>query len=80
MAGAFGRADALYRAQQETLTTFWENADTTILGDDDTNLSMQFNLYMLFQSPVATGCAALRPRVCRAKGMKGTTSGIRKCT
>ena len=50
MTGAFGRADELYRAQQDALSAFWENADTTILGDDDTNLSMQFNLYQLFQS------------------------------
>lgn len=71
MTGAFGRADALYRAQQETLTAFWESADTTILGDDDANLSMQFNLYQLFQSAGRDGLCSIAAKGLSGEGYEG---------
>ena len=81
MAEAYGQAEALYRAQQETLASFWDSADTTILGDNDANLSMQFNLYQLFQSAGRDGlCSIAGQGPCPAKGTRGITSGIRKCT
>ncbi|MCI6039431.1 MAG: family 65 glycosyl hydrolase [Clostridiales bacterium] len=71
MAGAFGRAEALYRAQQDTLAAFWENADTTILGDDDANLSMQFNLYQLFQSAGRDGLCSIAAKGLSGEGYEG---------
>ena len=71
MAGAFGRADELYRAQQETLSAFWESADTTILGDDDANLSMQFNLYQLFQSAGRDGLCSIAAKGLSGEGYEG---------
>lgn len=71
MAGVFGRAEALYRAQQETLAAFWESADTTILGDSDANLSMQFNLYQLFQSAGRDGLCSIAAKGLSGEGYEG---------
>lgn len=71
MAGAFGRAGALYRGQRETLSAFWENADTTILGDGDANLSMQFNLYQLFQSAGRDGLCSIAAKGLSGEGYEG---------
>lgn len=71
MAGAYGQADALYRAQEETLAAFWKNADTAIMGDDDANLSMQFNLYQLFQSAGRDGLCSIAAKGLSGEGYEG---------
>lgn len=71
MAEAYGQAEALYRAQQETLASFWDSADTTILGDNDANLSMQFNLYQLFQSAGRDGLCSIAAKGLSGEGYEG---------
>lgn len=71
MAAAYGHADSLYERQRETLSAFWADADTIIFGDDGANLSMQFNLYQLFQSAGQDGIGSIAAKGLSGEGYEG---------
>ncbi len=71
MAAVYGRAEALYQSQQETLATFWANAGTAIFGDEEANLSLQFNLYQLFQSAGRDGLCSIAAKGLSGEGYEG---------
>lgn len=71
MQESFGRIDQLYESQAKTLSTFWKNADTVIVGDEEANLSMQFNLYQLFQSAGRDGLCSIAAKGLSGEGYEG---------
>ncbi len=42
--------DYWYQCQEDYLDKFWENAEIEIIGDEELNLSLHYNLYQLLQS------------------------------
>ncbi len=71
MAATYDQADGLYEKQREVLSAFWADADTTIFGDGDANLSMQFNLYQLFQSAGQDGIGSIAAKGLSGEGYEG---------
>ncbi len=71
MAEAYGRIDGLYDCQRATLQAFWKQADMEIGGDGDANLSMQFNLYQLFQSAGRDGHCSIAAKGLSGEGYEG---------
>lgn len=71
MCEVFGQVDELYLRQQEACAAFWQNADMHILGDEDANLSMQFNLYQLFQSAGRDGVCSIAAKGLSGEGYEG---------
>ncbi|MEG2950871.1 MAG: glycosyl hydrolase family 65 protein [Clostridia bacterium] len=71
MNACFGRMDEWYDCQKQTLTDFWAHADTEIEGDEETNLSMQFNLYQLYQSAGRDGHCGIAAKGLSGEGYEG---------
>ncbi len=71
MSRAFGHVDTLYEKQTAICKEFWESADMHIDGDEDANLSMQFNLYQLFQSAGRDGVCSIAAKGLSGEGYEG---------
>ena len=71
MEKGYGRMDWLYEQQRLELDGFWKNAGTCIQGDGEANLSMQFNLYQLFQSAGKDGLCSIAAKGLSGEGYEG---------
>ena len=71
MKKARGRLEELYQQQKEYLADFWSRAGMEILGCEDDNIAMQFNMYQLLQSAGRDGRSSIAAKGLSGEGYEG---------
>ncbi len=61
----------LYQDQSDILKDFWQHSGMEIMGDDDLNLSMSFNMYQLFCSAPRTPGYSMAAKGLTGEGYEG---------
>ncbi len=61
----------LYQHQEDYLTDYWENCYVEILGDDELNLALKYNLFQLIQSVSKDEHGNIAPKGLSGEGYEG---------
>ena len=68
---SFGKLEELYDQQRRYLAGFWNNCETEIDSDDDSNMAMCFNQYQLLQSCGSDGQCGMASKGLSGEGYEG---------